>query len=86
MGSTVLDWADDDLERLEIRTGHRAAGNGNRVAAHSTQTVLVEVVSAKRAGTPARKFGDPETSQNYGYRQRALGRTSDPWGTPQTRI
>ena len=33
MGSTVLDWADDDLERLEIRSCVRAAGNGNRMAA-----------------------------------------------------
>jgi hypothetical protein len=48
MGSTVLDWADDDLERLEIRTGHRAAGNGNRVAAHTVQTILVEVVVQKQ--------------------------------------
>src|SRR6266436_5595121 len=41
------------LERLEIRSCDGAAGNGNRVAAHTFQTILVEVVSAKRAGATA---------------------------------
>lgn len=33
MGSTVLDWAAVDLERLEIRSRDRAAGNSDRMAA-----------------------------------------------------
>ena len=86
MGSTVLDWADDDLERLEIRSCVRAAGNGNRVAAQTVQTILVEVVSAKRARATARKFGDSEAGQKHGCRQPTLGRTSDTRGTPKTRI
>ena len=86
MGPIVLDRPEDDLERLEIRSRDREAGNRNRVAAHTIQTILVEVVPAERAGATARKFGDSEAGPNHGYRQRDLGRTSDPRGTPQTRI
>jgi len=40
----------------------------------------------KRAGSTARKSGDSKADPNHGYRQRALGSTSDPRVTPQTRI
>src|SRR5438045_302908 len=76
VGSTVLDWADDDLERLAIRSRDRATGNSDRVATPTFQTILVEVVSAKRTRATAREFGDSATGQNDGCRQPTLGRTS----------
>src|ERR1700674_4814974 len=73
MGSAVLDWADDALERLEIRPRDCAAGHCDWVAAQALQTILVEVVSAKRARATAREFGDSAFGPNHGCRQRALG-------------
>jgi hypothetical protein len=66
--STVLDWADGDLERLEIRSCDRAAGDGDRVAAHTFQAILVEVVSAKGARSTTREFGDSEAGKKHGNR------------------
>jgi len=68
LGSTVLDWADGDLERLEIRSCDRAAGDGDRVAAHTFQAILVEVVSAKGARSTTREFGDSEAGKKHGSR------------------
>ncbi len=56
MASAVLDWTDDAMERLEIRSGDCAAGHSDGVAAPPLQTILVEVVSAKRAWPTAREF------------------------------
>jgi hypothetical protein len=86
MGSAVLDWADDALERLEIGSHDCAAGHSDGVAAQALQTILVDVVSAKRARTTVREFGDSETSPNHGCSQRVLGRTADTRRTPETRI
>jgi hypothetical protein len=54
MGPSNLDCAEDDLEGLEIRSGHRSTGNGDFMAAKTIQTILVEVVAGERTRTPAR--------------------------------
>ena len=68
VGSVVLDWADDALERLEIGFGDCAAEHGDGVAAQALQTILVEIVAAERARATAREFGDSETGQDHGSR------------------
>jgi hypothetical protein len=44
----VLDWAEEYLEGLEIRSTDRSPGNGNFMAAHTIQTILVELVAGKK--------------------------------------
>jgi len=48
MGPIVLDWAEEYLEGLEIRSTDRSPGNGNFMAAHTIQTILVELVAGKK--------------------------------------
>ena len=57
--STVLDCAEENLERLENGAGDRSARNRDLMAAQAIQTVLVEPVAAERTRPPASKFGDP---------------------------
>ena len=52
----VLDWAEDDLEELEIRSGHRSTGNGDLMAAQTIQTILVAIISGKRTGTSTNEY------------------------------
>jgi hypothetical protein len=47
-GSIVLDWAEGDLEELEIRADHRSTGNGHLMATKTIQAILVAIVSSKR--------------------------------------
>ena len=85
MGPIVLDWAEDDLEELEIRACHRSTGNGDLMAAQTFQTILVEVVSAKRARATAREF-DSKAGKKHGCRQRPCPRYSiDSIGKPRSR-
>ena len=56
MGSIVLDWAEDDLEELEVRSGHRSAGNGDLMATETIQTILVAIVSGKRPRTSGNEY------------------------------
>ena len=60
MRSIVLDWAEDDLEELEIRSGHRSTGNGDLMAAQTIQTILVAIVSGKRPKTSTNEYGDSQ--------------------------
>ena len=46
-GSIVLDWAEGDLEELEIRSDHRSTGNGHLMAAKTIHAILVAIVSTK---------------------------------------
>ena len=78
--------ADDDLERLEVRSCYRAAGNGNRMAAQTVQTILVAVVSAKRTGATAPGFGDSASGPKHGCGQPNLGGTAHTRRTLKTRI
>jgi hypothetical protein len=57
-GPTVLDWAEDDLEELEIRSGDRSTGNSNFMAAQTIQAILVEVVAVEKARASAHEIGD----------------------------
>ena len=84
MGSIILDWAEDDLEELEIRSGHRSTGNGDFMATETIQTILVAIVSGKRTRTSANEYRNSQAGPNHGSCQRALGRTANPWGTYQT--
>jgi len=79
-----LDWAEDDLEELEIRSGHRSTRNGDVMAAQTIQTVLVAILSVKRARPSTNEYRDSQAGPDHGRRQRALGRTANPWGTSQT--
>jgi hypothetical protein len=36
-----LDWAEDDLEELEISSGNRSTGNSDFMAAQTIQAILV---------------------------------------------
>jgi len=38
MGSTVLDWAESDVDGLEIRSGHRSTRDGDLMATAAIQT------------------------------------------------
>ena len=60
MGPIVLDWAEEYLEGLEIRSTDRSTGSGNFMAAHTIQTILVERVAGKRTRASANEFGGPE--------------------------
>jgi hypothetical protein len=86
MRPTILDWTQDDLEGLKIRSGDRATGNGDFMAAQTIQTILVEVVTVERTRAPANELGDSQAGQNHGCRQSTLGRATNPWGTSQTRF
>jgi hypothetical protein len=57
-GPTVLDWSEDHLEELEIRSGDRSTGNSDFMAAQTIQAILVEVVAAEKARAPANEIGD----------------------------
>jgi hypothetical protein len=57
-GPTVLDWAEDDLEELEIRASDRSTGNSDFMAAQTIQAILVEVVAVETARAPANEIGD----------------------------
>src|SRR5947208_7681830 len=65
VASTVLDWADDDLERLAIRSRDRATGNSDRVATQTFQKILAEVVSAKKNRATSREGGELATQECY---------------------
>ena len=58
MGPTVLDWAEDDMEGLEVRAGDRSTGNSDFMAAQMIQAILVEVVAVEKARAPANEIGD----------------------------
>ena len=58
MGPTVLDWAEDDLEELEISSRDRSTGNSNFMAAQTIQAILVEVVAVEKARVPANEIRD----------------------------
>ena len=55
-GSIVLDWAEDDLEELEIRSGHRSTGNGDLMAAQTIQAILVAIISSKGPRTSTNEY------------------------------
>jgi hypothetical protein len=48
-----LDWSEDDLEELEIRSGDRSTGNSDVMAAQTIQAILVEGVAVEKARAPA---------------------------------
>jgi len=79
MGDTVR-----MLAGLAIDAGDRPTGNGHRMAPEGISSVLdVEVTPG--TSRPSGRFGrntpiDPHDEP----RQSSLGRTADPWGTPQT--
>ena len=56
VGSIVLDWVEDDLEELEIRSEHRSTGNGHLMAAKTIQAILVAIVPSKRTRTCANEY------------------------------
>jgi hypothetical protein len=75
MRPTILDWTQDDLEGLKIRSGDRATGNGNFMAAQTIQTILVEVVTVERTRAPANELGDSQA--------RTMAAANPLWGAPQ---
>ena len=86
MGSSVLDWAESVLDGLEIRSGHRSTRDGDFMATETIQTILVAIVAEERTRPAANQPGDSEAGPIYGCRQSALGRTTNPRRTPQTRL
>src|SRR6267142_2267519 len=65
-GSIVLDWAEDDLEELEIRSGHRSTGNGDLMAAQTIQNLLVAIISGKRTRTSTNEYCDSQAGPDHG--------------------
>ena len=53
-----MDWAEDDLEELEIRSADRSTGNSDLMAAQPIQAILVEVVAVEKARVPANEIRD----------------------------
>ena len=87
MGSIVLDWAEDDLEELEIRFGHRSAGNGDFMATgDDSNDIGGRLSQAKGPGRRPMSTEIRKLVRTVAAANPTLGCTANPWGTSQTRL